>query len=204
MSTIKTPTGKNSRVTTKHKRSQNTTANPYQLSRQIVPQRLQNNRVLSPADMMHLQRTIGNQATRQLFAQEQVTNPLAQQNQPLPVMQSVSTAPAHSQLQRWSIKTGWGAFSKAGHEKITAESVNQVYTLIDNDNSMEDEEKKQAKAEISKALKNLKRGARWNDMLGHSSIIAMGLAINKNSSLTHQSHEGEMQFLHGMAAKKSE
>jgi hypothetical protein len=101
------------------------------------------------------------------------------------------TGKVQPRIQRWSISS-WG--SKRGHETITAESVKEWNESVGD-----------KRLQISTAeLKQLEKGARWNDLLGHWGVVTMGMALGKKSSLAHQSHEGELQFLHGMAANEAE
>ncbi|MBN1136784.1 MAG: DUF4157 domain-containing protein [Anaerolineae bacterium] len=101
------------------------------------------------------------------------------------------TGRVQPRIQRWSISS-WG--SKRGHETITAESVKEWNSQV------QDKRLKISNAE----LKQLEKGARWNDLLGHWGVVTMGMALTKKSSLAHQSHEGQLQFLHGMAANEAE
>ena len=105
------------------------------------------------------------------------------------------TGRVQPRIQRWSIG-GW--FAKKGHESITEDSIDQwnreALRAGQPDKQISDEDKKQ-----------LVKGARWNDLLGHWGVVTMGLAlIGSKKSLTHQSHEGELQFLHGMGSSAQE
>ncbi len=167
---------------------------------------------LSPRSVLHLQRMLGNQSVQRLLIQRQEeedaiqtkpilqrqeeeedlvqSKPLEKQNRPFTIAQQANPVGLH--IQRWSIGS-W--FSKKGHELITAETVKYY-----NEHVAESKKEKVSTAD----LKQMKKGSRWNDLLGHWGIATMGLSLLSSKSLAHQSHEGELQFLHGMAAKKSE
>jgi hypothetical protein len=105
------------------------------------------------------------------------------------------TGRVQPRIQRWSIG-GW--FSKKGHEAITEDSIDQW--------NKEAVRNRRPDLQISdKDKKQLVKGARWNDLLGHWGVVTMGLALfGSKRSLTHESHEGKLQFLHGMAARETE
>jgi len=105
------------------------------------------------------------------------------------------TGRVQPRIQRWSIG-GW--FSKKGHEAITEDSIDQW--------NKEAVRNRRPELQISdKDKKQMVKGARWNDLLGHWGVVTMGLALfGSKRSLTHESHEGKLQFLHGMAARETE
>jgi hypothetical protein len=103
-------------------------------------------------------------------------------------------------IQRWDIK---------GHEIITAETVRKYNTMVEERGRQADPpwtEEQIEKAKISTAdMKQFQKGATWNDLLGHTMVgFVFQYLLPKSISLTARSHKGELQFLHGMAAKKGE
>ncbi len=102
------------------------------------------------------------------------------------------TGGAQRRIQRWSLGTGWGVFTKPVHETLTKLSLLEGGLL-----------------EEDQSAKQYKRGARWNDnpmsdletRIPLWGLIKFGARYKFGSKkgLTHRSHEGDLQFLHGMA-----
>ncbi len=112
------------------------------------------------------------------------------------------TGKVQPRIQRWSIG-GW--FSKKGHEIITQESVEAYNSKANTHNATVANDEQKLRLVSDADLKQLKKGARWNDLLGHWGVVTMGLALfGSKKSMTHQSHEGQLQFLHGMASSEAE
>jgi hypothetical protein len=124
-------------------------------------------------------------------------------------------------IQRWGIKVGYGIGSLQGHETLTEVAMakwekkfkDQIKDLEKRKKGEKGEAKEKTERQIeaiqslliSKEEKSgLVAGSRFNDMLHNKTVLGLAHEIGKEGTLTHASHEGELQFLHSMASKTAE
>ena len=130
----------------------------------------------------------------------------AQQADRKMVSQQPFGTPAH--IQRWSIKS---FMTPGGHETLTEEALanadldTKFEEGMNNPNFLEGANEAEQALKIKGMKGDILAGSRWNDMLHSSTAPGMALSLTLNhKGLTHASHEGQLQFLHSMAANMAE
>src|SRR5512146_1943919 len=99
-----------------------------------------------------------------------------------------------------------------GHEALTKVGMKDYQKMVD---AQITELKAQERASeridrLEETLEGIMAGSCWNDLLHNASIVQLGLSLmiagvtGKESSLAYASHEGQLQFLHSMAANTAE